>query len=91
MLGVIKRSFEYLSSNSFVLLYKSMVRSHLNFCSSVCAPYKEDDVEMLEKVQKRATKLIPEFKNIVYIDRLELLKLPALQCRQVRGDTIEMY
>jgi len=39
MLGIIKRNFKYLNSNSFFLLYKSMVRSHLNYCSSVWAPY----------------------------------------------------
>jgi len=45
MLGIIKRNFKYLNSNSFVLLYrpKSMVRSHLDYCSSVglYAPYKK--------------------------------------------------
>jgi len=46
---------------------------------------------MLEKVQKKATKLIPELKNMVYIDHLKLLKLPTLHYRQVRGDMIEMY
>jgi len=45
---------------------------------------------MLEKVQKRATKVIL-VKNMVYIDRLKLLKLPALYYRQVKGDMIEMY
>jgi len=46
---------------------------------------------MSEKKTKIATKLIPELKNMVYIDRLKLLKLPALHYRQVREDMIEMY
>jgi len=58
MLGKIKRNFKYVNSNSFVLLYKSIVRSHLDDCSSVRAPYKKGDTEMLQKVQKTATKLI---------------------------------
>jgi len=41
MLRIIKRNFKHLNSNSFVLLYKSMVRSHLDYCSSVLAPYKK--------------------------------------------------
>jgi len=45
----------------------------------------------VRKSTKRATKLIPEFKNMVCIDHLELLKLPSLHYRQVRGDMIEMY
>jgi len=91
MLGVIKRNFKYLNSNSFVLLHKSMVRSHVDYCSSVWAPYKNDGIEMLEKVEKRATQLIMELKNMVYIDHLKLLKLPMLHYRQVRGDMTEMY
>jgi len=46
---------------------------------------------MLEKVQRRATKLIPELNNMVHIDCLKLLKLSTLLYRQVRGDMIEMY
>jgi len=91
MLGIIKRNFKYLNSNSFGLLYKSMLRSHLDYCSSVYAPYKKGDIEKLEKVQKRATKLIPGLKNRVYVYCLKVLKLPMLHYRQVRGDMIEMY
>jgi len=41
MLGIIKRNFKYLTIDSLVLLYKSMVRSHLDYCSSVWAPYRK--------------------------------------------------
>jgi len=91
MIGIIKRNFKYLTISSFVLLYKSMVRSHLDYCSSVWVPYKKGDIELLEKVQKRATKLIPKIKNMPYIDRLKACKLPTLRYRQIRGDMIEMY
>jgi len=64
MLGVIKRNFKYLQLSSFILLYKNMVRSHLDYCSSVWTPYKKGDIEDLEKVQKRATRLLPELKRI---------------------------
>jgi len=48
-------------------------------------------IDILEKVQKRATKLVPKFKKkIVYVDRLKLLKLPTLHYRQVIRDMIEM-
>jgi len=52
MLGVIKRNFKYLTVSTFVLLYKSMVRLHLDYCSSVWAPYMKGDIEAIEKVQK---------------------------------------
>ena len=45
-------------------------------------------MEDIEKVQKKATKLIPELKNI---DRLKKCQLPTLHYRRIRGDMIETY
>ena len=51
--GLIKRNFKHLTIPTFILLYNSMVRSHLDYCSStVWAPYRKGDREILEKVQK---------------------------------------
>jgi len=46
---------------------------------------------LLEKVQKRATKLIPTIKTMTYTGCLKACKLPTLHYRHIRGDTIEMY
>ena len=43
--GLIKRNFKYLTVSTFVLLYKNMVRSHLNYSSSVWSPYRKGDIE----------------------------------------------
>ena len=91
MLGIIKRSFKCLTTSSFILLYKSMVRSHLDYCSSVWVPYEKGDIELLEKVQKRATKLILTIRTMAYSERLKACKLPALQYRHIRGDMIKMF
>ena len=72
MLGLIKRNFKYLTTESFTLLYKNMVRSQLDYCSSVWSPYRKGDIEALEKVQKKATKILPQFKNLKYEDRLKI-------------------
>ena len=71
-----------------VTLYKSMVRSHLDYCCPDWSPYRKEDIEALEKVQKRATKLIPGLKNLPYKDRLKACNRPmsTLHYRQVRGD-----
>jgi len=53
MLGVIKTNFKYLQLSSFILLYKNMVISHLDYCSIVWTPYRKGDIEDLEKVQKK--------------------------------------
>jgi len=45
----------------------------------------------LEKVQKRATKLVSSLKKLSYSERLKCLKLPTLTYRRHRGDMIEVY
>ena len=55
------------------------------------ATLKKCDIELLEKVQKRATKLIPTTRTMVYSERLKVCKLPTLHYRHIRGDMIEMY
>ena len=40
MIGVLKRNFKYISVSGYVMLYKCMIRSHLDYCSSVWAPFK---------------------------------------------------
>ena len=44
MLGIIRRNFKHLTLPTFILIYKSMVRSHLDYCCFVWAPYKEGDI-----------------------------------------------
>ena len=91
MLGIIKRNFKHLTIPTFILIYKSMVRSHLDYCCPVWAPYKKGDIEALEKVQKRATKILPSLRHLTYADRLRACKLTTLHYRQIRGDMIETY
>ena len=62
VLGIIKRNFIYMDEHTFILLYKAMVRPHIEFANSVWGPYKLGDIKEIEKVQKRATKLIIKLK-----------------------------
>ena len=68
-----------------------MVRTQLDYASSVCVPYKKKHIDMIENVQKRATKQIPGMKNLSYEERLRKLELPTLSYRRLRGDMIEVY
>jgi len=91
VLGIIKRNFIYMDDHTFILLYKAMVHPHIEFANSVWCPYKLGDIEEIEKVQKRATKLIIKLKNKPYRDRLFHLNLPTLKYRRLRGDMIEVF
>jgi len=91
MLWLIKRKFNEIDNKAFILLYKHLVRAHLEYNNSVWAQYKRCDIEKLEKVQKRATKLLLGLRKMPYPERLKKLGLPTLIYRRSRGDMIETY
>jgi len=92
ILGIIKRNFIHFDINSFVLLCKAMVIPHLEYANFVWCPYKKGDIEIIEKVQERATtKLIISLKKLSYVERLKQLQLPTLKYRRLRGDMIEVF
>ena len=64
------------------------MRSHLEYNNSAWAPYRKSNIDKLEKVQKRATKLIQGMGNFKYPERLRQLELPTLAYRRSRGDVI---
>jgi len=82
MHGTIKRNFKYLNSNSFVILYKGIVRSHLDYRSSVWAQYKKGDIDI--KSTKKSYKTNPGINKYGIYRCLKLL--PTLHYRRVRGD-----
>ena len=55
-------------------------------CFFICVASKE-----IEKIRKRATKLVIKLKNKSYIDRLIYSNLPTLKYRRLRGDMIEVF
>ena len=91
LLGLLRRGFMLLDKISLPSLYKSIIRPHLEYANVVWHPRYKGDEEQLERVQRRATKLIPELKDMQYEDRLKELKLPSLYYRRARGDMIEVY
>jgi len=70
-------------------LYKSLVRPKLEYCIQAWRPYLKKDIDLLEKLQKRATKLMVRDTSAGYYDRLRLLRLTTLETRRLRGDLIE--
>jgi len=91
MLGLIKRNFRHFDTDSFLKLYKTLVRSQLEYAQSVWQPYKKKDINHLETIQRRATKILPHLSQLPYSERLRQLKLPSLVYRRKRGDMIETF
>ena len=92
ILGVIRRSFENLDARTFRLLYVSLVRYHSEFTNAVLNPYKiKHRLDMIENMQRHATRLVPGIETLDYKNKLKELKLSTLSHRLMRGDLIEVY
>ena len=86
--ALIRRTFHNLNPHLFRILYVSLVRPQLDYLSSVWNPYHLKDNRALENVQQHATRLIPSFKHMSYLDRLTSLNLPSLLYRRRCMDMI---
>ena len=87
-LGFIKRTFTYYDRRRFAILYKTYINGI--YCSSM-ESLSQKYIECLEKIQHRATKFVPELRNLEYSDRLRELNLYTLEQRREGGDLIEAY
>ena len=91
IVGLMRRSFSYLDPMSFKKLFCAFVRPHLEYGQSVWAPHLQKNINAIEKVQIRATKLVDGLKNLEYEERLRRCDLTTLRFRRMRGDMIEMW
>ena len=91
MLGLIKISFECVDREMFLSLYTSLVRPLLEYCVHAWSPHLKKDINLLENVQRRATKMVRGLRNLEYDERLTILGIPRLEDRRVRGDMILTY
>ena len=91
IVGLIRRSFSYLDNKLFKRLYTTFVRPHLEYAQAVWSPHLIKHINMIENVQKRATKLVDGLHGLDYPKRMKKLDLPTLSYRRARGDMIEIY
>ena len=78
----------YKEKQLIVPLYKAIVRQHLEYCIQAWRPYRKKDIDKLERIKRRATKMIPELRDLSYESRLLQCGLTALETRRLRGDQI---
>ena len=90
-LGCIRRTIKYKDREIVLPLYKAYVRSRLEYGSSVWNPYQVQQTQRIERVQRRATKMIHDISHLDYETRLKELKLPSLQYRRRRADMHQVF
>ena len=91
ILGLIRRNITYKGKKLIIPLYKAIVRPHLEYCIQAWRPYRKKDIDTFERIQRRATKMIPELRYLSYEERLKECGLTILETSRLRGDQIEVF
>jgi len=91
MVGLIRRNIVNKTAESMMILYKTLVRPKLDYCIPAWRPYSRKDINALEKVQKRFTKMIHGCRALKYEERLHKLSITTLEERHNRADLIQVF
>ena len=57
----------------------TMMRPRLEYAAVVWSPHKKKDVMKIERIQRAATKMVPELKDLTYEERLKEMELPTFK------------
>ena len=91
LLAKIRVTFRYIDKKSFKNIYVAYVRLKLEYAAAVWNPHLRKHIQKLERVQRHATRMVPELRNLSYGERLKELDLPTLEQRRERGDMITVF
>ena len=91
VLGQISRAFHFRDRRVFVQLYKQYVRPHLEFSVPAWSPWTQGDRETLEKIQKRAIRMISGLKGSTYEEKLREVGILSLEDRRTKYDLVQTF
>ena len=91
IMAIARKTFDYMDKQTFVFIFKGLVRPHLEYGAPLWNPHTIKTKQLIENVQRRATKQVPGLSSLSYEERLKVLKLPTLAYRRTRGDMIQVY
>ena len=91
LMGLIRRSYNFLDIVSLKYLFISLIRPHLEYCVTVWYPLLKKDEDLIENVLRRASKMLPRLSNLTYEERLAKIEIPSMKYRRMRGDMIMVY
>ena len=90
ILGQINRAFSCKTKDIMLQIFKVFVRPHLEYAVTAWSPWLRKDIEILERIQHRATRRMSDVQGS-YPERLLQLGLTTLEERRSRGDAIEVF
>ena len=91
VLGQLSRGVSFRDKDTFMGLFTTFVRPHLEYCSQAWSPWTLGDKEVLEAVQKRAVGMVTNLKGRSYEERLAEMGMVTLEERRRRGDLVQVY
>lgn len=91
VLRQIAKNFHYRDKNIFKNLYCQYVRPHLEFSTVAWSPWLSADIELLEKVQRRAVSMVVGLRGATYEEKCTEIGILPLEVRRRHADLIQVY